>query len=72
MDAWSPGDRLSTITAPVTIVVGEHTGEAARAAAADLAGHLPNASVVDLPGAGRRGVVEQPAALAAIVAEAAS
>jgi pimeloyl-ACP methyl ester carboxylesterase len=72
MDAWSPGDRLSTIAAPVTIVVGEHTEEAARAAAAELADRLANATVVDLPGAGRRGVVEQPAALASFVAEPAS
>jgi pimeloyl-ACP methyl ester carboxylesterase len=72
MDAWAPGDRLAAVVAPVTIVVGEHTEDAARAAAADLAGRLPNASVVDLPGAGRRAVIEQPAALAALVAEAAS
>jgi 3-oxoadipate enol-lactonase len=72
MDAWSPGDRPAAVGVPVTIVVGEHTEETARAAAADLASRLPSAAVVDLPGAGRRGVVEQPAALAAIVAEAAS
>ena len=72
MDSWSPGDRLTAVAAPVTIVVGESTEDPARAAALDLAGRFPQATVVELAGAGRRGVVEQPDALAAIVAEAAS
>jgi pimeloyl-ACP methyl ester carboxylesterase len=70
MDVWAPGDRLGAVAAPVTVVVGEHTEEAARAAATELAGRLAEATVVDLAGAGRRGVLEQPAALAAIVSGA--
>jgi pimeloyl-ACP methyl ester carboxylesterase len=72
MDGWAPDGRLSAVSVPVTIVVGEHTEEVAHSAAADVAERLPNATVVDLPGAGRRGVVEQSVALAAIVAETAS
>ena len=45
---------------------------AARAAAEDLAAAVADGRVVELAGAGRRGVVEQPAALAAIVAGAAA
>ena len=53
-------------------MVGEHEPAEARAAAEDLAAAVADGRVVELAGAGRRGVVEQPAALAAIVAGAAA
>jgi len=59
------------VTAPVVVVVGEHEDDAARAAAEGLTAAVGNGRVVALPGAGRRGVVEQPDALAALVADAA-
>ncbi|MGH1492854.1 MAG: alpha/beta fold hydrolase [Acidimicrobiales bacterium] len=52
---------------PTMIVVGEHEDADALAAAEALAQQLPNASVHRLDGAGRRGVLEQPAALAAAI-----
>jgi 3-oxoadipate enol-lactonase len=64
--AWSLGQPGPDV--PTLVVVGEHEDEAALAAAGELAGRLPRASVQRLPGAGRRGVVEQPAALAESVA----
>lgn len=67
--AWSLGDRAGSVTAPTRVVVGEHEEEPSAAAARALADSLPNASVVTLAGAGRRGVLEQPAALARIVAD---
>jgi pimeloyl-ACP methyl ester carboxylesterase len=70
--AWDGPARLAAITAPVIVVVGEHEPADARAAAEHLAAAVADGRVVDLPGAGRRGVVEQPAALAAIVAEVAA
>ena len=45
---------------------------AARVAAEALAAELPHATVVTLAGAGRHGVIEAPAALAAIVDAAAT
>jgi len=68
--AWNEAERIGSITAPVTIVVGEHEGAEARAAAEQLAAALSDARVVELAGAGRRGVVEQPVALAEIVVAA--
>ncbi|MEM8923213.1 MAG: alpha/beta hydrolase [Actinomycetota bacterium] len=62
--AWSIGDGP---TVPVLIVVGEHT-EPDRLAAADaLAAAVPSATVTRLEGAGRRGVLEQPTALATVI-----
>lgn len=49
---------------PTLIVVGEHEEAASVEAANALAARLPRATVVTLAGAGRRGVLEQPAALA--------
>jgi pimeloyl-ACP methyl ester carboxylesterase len=70
LDAWEPGERLGTVSCPAVVVCGEHTEDAARAAATDLVERLSApARLIVLPGAGRRGVLEQPAALAAIVAE---
>lgn len=53
---------------PVMIVVGEHEEQESIAAAEALAEQLPNATVHRLSGAGRRGVLEQPAQLAADIA----
>ena len=52
------------MTAPVVVVVGEHEPAEARAAAEALAAAVADGRVVELAGAGRRGVVEQPAGLA--------
>jgi 3-oxoadipate enol-lactonase len=70
--AWDRRGRLGAVGCPVTIVVGEHEGDDARRRAEALAAELPRATVVTLPGAGRHGVIEQPAALAGIVDAAAS
>jgi pimeloyl-ACP methyl ester carboxylesterase len=72
LDAWEPGTRLGMVDCPVVVVCGEHTDGAGRAAAADLVERLLHARLVDLPAAGRRGVVEQPAGLAGIVSGVAS
>ena len=69
---WSAPERVGAITAPVVVVVGEHEPAEARAAAEALAAAVRNGRVVELAGAGRRGVFEQPQGLAAIVAAAAS
>jgi pimeloyl-ACP methyl ester carboxylesterase len=68
--AWNGSGRLGSVAAPVIVVVGEHETADARAAAKAVAGAVVNGRVVTLAGAGRRGVFEQPVALAAIVAEA--
>lgn len=52
---------------PVLIVVGEHEDAASVDAATALADRLPNGQVHRLGGAGRRGVLEQPEALAAAI-----
>jgi pimeloyl-ACP methyl ester carboxylesterase len=65
---WDGAARLGSIVAPVTVVVGEHESAEARTSAEAVAAAARNARVVTLPGAGRRGVVEQPDALAAIIA----
>ena len=69
---WPGAERVGAITAPVTVVVGEHEPPEARAAADELAAAVADGRVVELAGAGRRGVLEQPDRLAAIVAEAAA
>jgi pimeloyl-ACP methyl ester carboxylesterase len=66
--AWSLGDRGDQIAAPTLVVVGEHQDPASGDAARDLADRLASATVEALAGAGRRGPVEQPAALAARIA----
>jgi pimeloyl-ACP methyl ester carboxylesterase len=68
---WAGPARVAAVTAPVTVVVGEYEAAEARSAADTLAAAVADGRVVTLAGAGRRGVLEQPAALAAIVAEAA-
>ncbi len=65
--AWDGAARAAVVTAPVVVVVGEHESADARAAADALAAAVASGRVVTLAGAGRRGVLEQPAALAAIV-----
>jgi 3-oxoadipate enol-lactonase len=62
---WDASQRLSAISCPTLIVIGEH--EANRPAAEELAEQVPQARIVQLSGAGRHGVIEQPAALAAVV-----
>jgi pimeloyl-ACP methyl ester carboxylesterase len=69
--AWDGAARAGAITAPVVVVVGEHEPAEAKAAADTLAGAVANGRIEPLAGAGRRGVLEQPAALAAVVATAA-
>lgn len=68
---WDADARLGAVEAPVTVVVGEHEDDDARATATTLASAVRRGTVVTLAGAGRRGVLEQPAGLAAIVADAA-
>ncbi len=62
--AWTLGDGPTT---PTLVVVGEHTEDDRAAAARELGRRLRSATVVDLAGAGRRGVLEQPEALAAAI-----
>ena len=57
--------KVGSVTCPVLVVVGEH--EAERDQAEALASRIAHARVVELSGAGRHGVVEQPVALAAVV-----
>jgi 3-oxoadipate enol-lactonase len=66
--AWDVTGRLGDVSCPVLVVVGEHEEAASRSAAEQLAAGLPHARVVQLDGAARRGVLEQPAALADHVA----
>ncbi len=70
--AWDGPARIGAIATPVVVVVGEHESPDARAAAAALADAVADGRVVELAGAGRRGVVEQPQALAGIVTDAAA
>jgi pimeloyl-ACP methyl ester carboxylesterase len=65
---WDGPARVGAVTAPVAVVVGEHEPDAARAEAEALAAAVRSGRVVTLAGAGRRGVLEQPRALAEIVA----
>ena len=51
------------------IVVGEHEETESVAAAEALAERLPGGSIRILAGAGRRGVLEQPAMLATAIGE---
>jgi pimeloyl-ACP methyl ester carboxylesterase len=65
---WALGDRAAAITAPALVVIGEYEEEASAQAGRSLADSLPNGRVTTLAGAGRRGVLEQPAALARAIA----
>jgi 3-oxoadipate enol-lactonase len=65
--AWDARGRLGAVTCPVLVVVGEHEEAAGRAAAEALVSELPQARLIELAGVGRRGVIEQPAAIAAQV-----
>jgi pimeloyl-ACP methyl ester carboxylesterase len=69
--AWDGRRRVGAITVPVVVVVGEHEPPEARTAAEALAAAVPAGRVVALEGAGRRGVVERPEQLAAILADVA-
>lgn len=62
--SWSLASAPAT---PALVVIGEHTEEGPAAAAEALAAQLPNATVERLGGAGRRGVLEQPEALAVTI-----
>lgn len=66
---WSLGDRSASITAPAVVVIGEQEEDESATAARALAEALPNGSTSTLAGAGRRGVLEQPAALAQLIAD---
>lgn len=65
--AWDRSADLASITCPVLVVVGEHEEEQHRTAATAVAEALPAGRLHELAGAGRRGVIEQPAALAAAI-----
>ncbi|MDH4144221.1 MAG: alpha/beta hydrolase [Acidimicrobiia bacterium] len=65
--AWDGTGRLGAVACPVLVVVGEHEEDHYRAAADSLAAALANARTATLAGAGRRGTIEAPAALAALV-----
>ena len=67
---WSLADSPPGV--PTIVVVGEHEEPASVAAAEDLAERLPDGRVERLGGAGRRGVLEQPAALAGTIASLAA
>ena len=69
---WDGPSRVGAIVAFVVVVVGEHETAEARTAADALAASVKTGRVVTLAGAGRHCVVEQPAALAAIVAAVAT
>jgi pimeloyl-ACP methyl ester carboxylesterase len=69
--AWDGTARVAAVSVPITVIVGEHEPAEARAAAETLASSLSRGRVVTLAGAGRRGVLEQPEGLAAIVASVA-
>lgn len=64
--AWSLTDAPDL---PVLIVIGEHEEPASADAATQLADRLPNATIHRLAGAGRRGVLEQPEALAQTITQ---
>lgn len=64
--AWALADPPPAT--PTLVVVGEHEEEASVAAATSLVERLPGATLHRLDGAGRRGAIEQPAALAAAIA----
>jgi len=64
--AWDGGAAASSVGCPVLVVVGEHTEDEHRAAADEIAA-ATGGSTAELAGAGRRGVVEQPEALASII-----
>ena len=66
---WGASDRIARVVAPVTVVVGEHEPDEPGIA---LTGLVKTGRVVRLPAAGRRGALEQPAALAAIISAAVS
>ncbi len=69
--AWDGTARLAAVTVPVLVVVGEFEDEVGKAAADELVAGLTGttARIATLSGAGRHGVIEQPAALAALVSE---
>ncbi|MPY92537.1 MAG: alpha/beta fold hydrolase [Acidimicrobiia bacterium] len=63
--SWDATGRLDAVRCATLVVIGEH--ETTRDQAEALAGQLAHARVVELSGAGRRGVIEQPKALAAVI-----
>jgi 3-oxoadipate enol-lactonase / 4-carboxymuconolactone decarboxylase len=69
LEAWDGRTRAAAVTVPVVVVVGEHEPPAAVTAAEALAGAVADGRVVRLDGAGRRGVMERPEQLAALVAD---
>ncbi|MDG2112300.1 MAG: alpha/beta hydrolase, partial [Actinomycetota bacterium] len=67
--AWDGAASSAKVTCPVSVVVGEHTEDDHRGAAEAFAAALSNGSTSSLAGAGRRGVIEQPTALAGLIDE---
>lgn len=61
-------DRLDTLHMPVTLVAGERDAKF-RELATRMAAHVPTARVVIIPGAGHAAHLEDPAAVAAAIAE---
>ncbi|MFV0524454.1 MAG: alpha/beta fold hydrolase [Acidimicrobiales bacterium] len=62
--AWVVPDQIPV---PVLVVVGEATEDDARAEAENLAATIDSATAAELAGAGRRGQIEQPEALAGLI-----
>jgi pimeloyl-ACP methyl ester carboxylesterase len=67
--AWTLGSSGPPPDVPTLVVIGEHESADSAAAAEELAARLPTASVHRLAGAGRRGVLEQPTALASAICD---
>ena len=61
--AWRLDQGATGPTAPTLVIAGEHEEDASVAAAEQLVAALPHARLERLPGAGRRGVLEQPETL---------
>ncbi|MGI9614557.1 MAG: alpha/beta fold hydrolase [Acidimicrobiales bacterium] len=64
---WALADPPSAV--PTMVVVGEHEDEPSAAGATALAERLAGATVTELAGAGRHGVLEQPETLGATIAD---
>ncbi len=65
---WDGLSRAADVSCPVTVVIGEHTEGSYRAMAEEIA-QSTGGRTVELAGAGRHGVIEQPAALAELIDE---
>jgi len=59
--------RLADVTVPALVITGEDDRIAPRANAENLAGALPNARLLVIPGAGHMVITDQPEALASAI-----